>query len=95
MEMMTKGLSLEELEAHGHAELVAQSVAVVNSVRPRGGLVDRAAVEEHFARRCRAVVSVPFDRHLEAGSVVSLEAMAAPTRQAWLELAAAVGDGLP
>ena len=49
---------------------------------------------EHFAGRCRAVVEVPFDKHLEAGATVALELMAKPTRQAWLELAAAVGDGI-
>jgi MinD-like ATPase involved in chromosome partitioning or flagellar assembly len=87
--------TLDWLEAHGKADLVRQSVAVVSSVRPRGGLVDVEAVEEHFARRCRAVVRVPFDRHLEAGATVSLEALEPATRSAYLRLAAAVGDGLP
>ncbi len=87
--------TLDWLEAHGRADLVEQAVAVISSVRPRGGLVDVGALEEHFERRCRAVVKVPFDPHLEAGATVSLEQMAPRTRQAYLELAAAVADGIP
>ena len=87
--------TLDWLEAHGHAELVKHSVAVVNAERPRGGLVNVDAVSEHFAQRCRAVVRVPVDPHLEAGGAVSMQALRRPTRQAYLELAAAVGDGLP
>jgi MinD-like ATPase involved in chromosome partitioning or flagellar assembly len=87
--------TLDWLEAHGNADLVRTSVAVVSSVRPRGGLVDVQAVQQHFAQRCRAVVQVPFDRHLEAGATVALEDLEKGTRQAYLELAAAVGDGLP
>lgn len=87
--------TLDWLEAHGYADLVGASVAVVSSVRPRGGLVDIDAVEDHFASRCRAVVRVPYDRHLEAGATVALDDLDRATRQAYLRLAAAVGDGLP
>jgi MinD-like ATPase involved in chromosome partitioning or flagellar assembly len=87
--------TLDWLEAHGRSDLVRQSVAVISSVRPSGGIVDVEAVEEHFTGRCRAVLRVPFDRHLEAGATVELDQLARPTRHAYLRLAAAVGDGLP
>ena len=87
--------TLDWLEAHGHRALVARSVAVVSAVRPRSGLVDVAALEAHFAHRCRSVVRVPFDPYLETGSTVAFDQLKPATRAAYLELAAVVGDGLP
>jgi len=87
--------TLDWLEAHGHRALVARSVAVVSAVRPRSGLVDVDALEAHFAHRCRAVVRVPFDAYLETGGAVALAQLRPATRAAYLELAAAIGDGLP
>jgi len=37
-----------------------------------GGEVDLDRVAEHFAGRCRAVVRVPFDPHLEEGAEIAL-----------------------
>jgi MinD-like ATPase involved in chromosome partitioning or flagellar assembly len=67
-------------------------VAAVNSVRPRSQ-VELDRVVEHFAARCRAVVQVPWDGHLEAGAESALERLREPTRHAYLQLAAAVADG--
>jgi MinD-like ATPase involved in chromosome partitioning or flagellar assembly len=50
-------------------------------------------LQQHFARRCRTVVRVPFDRHLETGAEIVLEELAPATRRAYLQLAAAVADG--
>jgi len=65
---------------------------VVNSVRPRGP-VSVGQLEEHFSRRCRAVVRVPFDRHLETGAEIEFDQLAPGTRHAYVRLAAAVADG--
>ena len=46
----------------------------------------------HFAARCRAVVRVPFDAHLEEGAELDLDRIEPDTRLAMLELAAAVAD---
>lgn len=84
--------TLDWLDRNGHADLVDGSVAVVNAVRPRSQLeLDR--VVEHFARRCREVVRVPWDPHLEAGAESTLEQLREPTRNAYLRVAAAVADG--
>jgi putative peptide zinc metalloprotease protein len=84
--------TLDWLEQNGHGGLVQGAVAVINAARPRSQLeLDR--VEEHFGARCRAVVRVPWDAHLEAGAESSLEGLKAATRHAYLELAAAVADG--
>lgn len=95
--------TLDWLDAHGHQDLVRNSVAVVNGVRPgagkragKGGAkVDLTKVTDHFARRCRAVCQVPFDPHLEEGAEISLDRLRADTRESLLELAAVVADGFP
>jgi MinD-like ATPase involved in chromosome partitioning or flagellar assembly len=85
-------LTLDWLERHGRERLVASSVVVINAVRERG-MVDVDRLEDHFARRCRAVVRVPFDRHLETGAEIVLDELAPATRRAYVRVAAAVAEG--
>ena len=85
--------TLDWLDAHGHQDMVRNSIAVINAVRPRSGKVDLKKVVDHFARRCRAVRQVPFDPHLEEGAEISLERLKPETREALLELAAVVAEG--
>jgi MinD-like ATPase involved in chromosome partitioning or flagellar assembly len=87
--------TMDWLDAHGHGDLVANSVAVINSVRRASGQVDLDRVAEHFAARCRAVVRIPYDSHLEEGAELDLDRLAPSTRTALLELAAAVAAGFP
>jgi MinD-like ATPase involved in chromosome partitioning or flagellar assembly len=75
--------------------MVRNSIAVINAVRPRSGKVDMKKVEDHFSRRCRAVLQVPFDPHLEEGAEISLERLRPETSEALIELAAVVADGFP
>jgi len=85
--------TLDWLDAHGHQDMVRNSIAVINAVRPRSGKVDMKKVVDHFNRRCRAVVQVPFDPHLEEGAEISLERLRPDTREALIELAAVVAAG--
>jgi len=87
--------TLDWLDAHGHEDLVRNSIAVINAVRPRSGKVDMQKVVDHFSRRCRAVRLVPFDPHLEEGAEISLDRLKRETREALIELAAVVADGFP
>jgi MinD-like ATPase involved in chromosome partitioning or flagellar assembly len=87
--------TLDWLDAHGHQDMVRNSIAVINAVRPRSGKVDLKKVVDHFSRRCRAVRQVPFDPHLEEGAEISLERLRPETREALLELAAVIADGFP
>lgn len=87
--------TLDWLDAHGHQEMVRNAIAVVNAVRPRSGKVDLQKVTDHFARRCRAVLQVPFDPHLEEGAEISLERLKPQTREALIKLAAVVAAGFP
>jgi len=87
--------TLDWLDVHGYRDLVARSVAVINSVRPRAGSVDLDKLAQHFGARCRAVCRIPFDPHLEEGAEIELDRLGPPTRLALLELAATVADGFP
>ena len=84
--------TMDWLDAHGHGDLVRNSVAVINCVHRSAGGVDLQMVSEHFAARCRSVVRIPFDAHLEEGAEVDLDRLEPATRLALLELAAAVAD---
>jgi MinD-like ATPase involved in chromosome partitioning or flagellar assembly len=84
--------TMDWLDAHGHGDLVKNSVAVINCVHRSAGGVDLDRVGEHFAARCRAVVRIPFDAHLEEGAEVDLDRLEPATRLALLELGAAVAD---
>jgi MinD-like ATPase involved in chromosome partitioning or flagellar assembly len=87
--------TLDWLDAHGHEALVRNSIAVINAVRPRTGKVDMNKVVEHFSRRCRAVLLVPYDAHLDEGAEIHLDRLGRETREALTELAAVVADGFP
>ncbi|WP_433248549.1 AAA family ATPase [Streptosporangium sp. CA-135522] len=86
--------TLDWLEAHHYEELVRSATVVLCSVRPRSkSTVDLDRLEAHFAARCRAVIRVPYDPHLEEGAEIDLERLQPTTRESYLRLAASVGDG--
>ena len=85
-------LTLDWLAGHGYAELVRDSVVVVNGVRRRGRVpLDRLTAP--FDGRCRAVHRLPWDPALEAGGRTGLSLLRPRTRRALVELAASVVDG--
>jgi MinD-like ATPase involved in chromosome partitioning or flagellar assembly len=87
--------TLDWLEAHNCADLVRNGVVVLSAIRPRSkSTVDLDRLEHHFASRCRAVARIPYDPHLEEGAEIELELLASDTAEAYLALAATVGDGL-
>lgn len=88
------GAALDWLEANGFGELAADAVVVITSVHAADGTVAVGLLHNYFATRCRDVVLVPHDPHLESGGVVELKALRPATRHAYLKLAAAVGTGL-
>ncbi|GAA5046921.1 MinD-like ATPase involved in chromosome partitioning or flagellar assembly [Thermocatellispora tengchongensis] len=86
--------TLDWLEAHHYGELVRAATVVLCSVRPRSkSAVDIDKLEAHFAARCRAVIRIPYDPHLEEGAEIDLDRLQEATRDAYLKLAACVGDG--
>jgi MinD-like ATPase involved in chromosome partitioning or flagellar assembly len=86
--------ALDWLLAQGHGILARRAVVVLDVIRPPGkSAVDPARLEQQFAARCRAVVTVPYDPHLEEGAEVHLGRLNQATADAFLALAAEVGDG--
>jgi putative peptide zinc metalloprotease protein len=85
--------TLDWLEQNGYTHLVRDAVAVLNTVRSSDGTVDLDRVEQHFDARCRACVRIPWDPHLETGAEATLDGLRAGTRNAYLELAAAIAGG--
>ncbi len=86
--------TLDWLQAHGYGDLVRHAVVVLAVIRPRSRSgVDLDRLEQHFAARCRAVVRVPYDAHLDEGAEVELSRLNQATADAYLMLAAEVGDG--
>jgi MinD-like ATPase involved in chromosome partitioning or flagellar assembly len=87
--------TLDWLEAHHCGDLVRNGVVVLSAIRPKSkSTVDLDRLEQHFTARCRAVARIPYDPHLEEGAEVELELLSAETADAYLTLAALVGDGL-
>lgn len=86
--------TLDWLQAHGYGDLVRYGVVVLSVVRPRSkSTVDLGRLEQHSATRCRAVVRIPYDAHLEEGAEVDLSRLSRATAEAYLGFAAEVGDG--
>ena len=86
--------TLDWLEAHEYGPLVRNGVVVLSAIRRRSkSTVDLDRLEQHFAARCRAVMRIPYDAHLEEGAEVELDLLASETAEAYLALAAIVGDG--
>ena len=88
--------TLDWLEAHEYGDLVRGGVVVVSAVRRKTrSTVDLGRLEQHFAARCRAVVRVPYDTHLEEGAEFVLDYLDTETADAYRTLAALVADGFP
>lgn len=85
--------TLDWLDAHEYGDLVRTGVVVMSAVRPQNKAVDLSRLEQHFSARCRALVRIPFDPHLEAGAEFVLEQLSGPASDAYLELTAHVAAG--
>jgi MinD-like ATPase involved in chromosome partitioning or flagellar assembly len=85
--------TLDWLDAHGYGDLVRGGVVVLSAIRRRGkSTVDLDRLEQHFAARCRAVVRIPYDPHLEEGAEFELDYLDQEAADAYLALAALVAD---
>lgn len=83
--------TLDYLAAHGFEQMVRNAVVALSCDRHSDD-IKRDVIVDHFAERVRAVVEIPADRHLAMGGMIDLRYLAEPTRDAALDLAAAVTD---
>jgi MinD-like ATPase involved in chromosome partitioning or flagellar assembly len=84
---------LDYLEQSGRGDLVANAITVLTMPRSVKGL-NLPQVETHFSVRTREVLHAPFDPQLDNGDQIRMHKLSAETRQAWLEIAAAIARGL-
>jgi MinD-like ATPase involved in chromosome partitioning or flagellar assembly len=87
--------TLTWLEANNYGDLVRNAVVAINTATHGTNLVKLDEIDAHFASRVRAVVRMPYDPELAAGSVVRWANLQPFTRASARELAALVMDGLP
>ena len=86
--------TLTWLEANGYGDLVRGAVVALNTATQGTNLVKLDEIEAHFKSRVRAVVKIPYDPALAAGSVIRFDQLNKNTREAARELAALVVEGL-
>ena len=84
----------DALRATGRRPLVENAVTVLAAPTrtPDPALSDR--LHRHFGKLTRAVLEVPHDPALVAGGPVAFDALTPASRAAWLQVTAAVADGL-
>lgn len=87
--------TLTWLEANGYGELVRNAVVALNTATQGTNMVKLDEIEAHFKSRVRAIVRIPYDPVLAAGSVVNYRDLKQVTKDAASTLAALVVDGLP
>lgn len=85
-------LTLDWLRGNGCSDL-ADDAVVVMCRDTRSREIDHDVIRAHFAPpRCRALVSIPTDPHLETGGLIAWDNCRPETREAFCELAATVAD---
>jgi MinD-like ATPase involved in chromosome partitioning or flagellar assembly len=86
--------TLTWLEANDYGDLVRNAIVALNTATQATQLVKLDEIEAHFKSRVRAVVRIPYDPSLAAGSVIKFSDLKKDTQQAARELAALVVDSL-
>lgn len=86
--------TLTWLEANGYGDIAKNSVVALNTATFGTELVKLDEIESHFRTRARAVVRIPYDPKLAAGSEIIFDKLHPSTQKAARELAALVADGL-
>jgi MinD-like ATPase involved in chromosome partitioning or flagellar assembly len=83
--------TLDWLEEHGHGDLVSSAVVAINGIdRESDPIVSFS--RKHFTERCAHVTTIPWDRALEAGARTTLSNLQRRTREAFVDVAAALAD---
>ncbi|WP_104129571.1 cobalamin biosynthesis protein CobQ [Cryobacterium sp. N21] len=85
---------VDGLYEKGHEEKVRNAVTVLASPSKVADAQLNRRLHGHFASLTRTVLDVPHDPALVDGGTLSYDALAPATREAWLQVTAAVADGL-
>ncbi|WP_309067683.1 AAA family ATPase [Microbacterium sp.] len=84
----------DTLVAHGHEAKLRNAVTVMSHPSPTSYPDLERRLTHHMGQLTRQVVSVPFDPALDRGDVIDYDALSDDSREAWLEVTAAVAAGL-
>ena len=86
---------VDGLRARGHEDKVAHAVTLLAAPdsRPADAAL-HARLRDHFNQLTRAVLDVPYDAALAAGAPIDVDALRPRTREAWLQAAATIANGL-
>ena len=85
--------TLHWLAAHGYERLAKSAVVVVTDKDGVSGRVDKETIEDTLAGLCKALITVPHDKSMADGDLVSLATLKPDTRNAYREIAAAIVSG--
>lgn len=85
--------TLQWLADHGYEDLARNAVVVITDKEQVSNRVDKKAIEDYLSGFCRELITVPHDRAVADGDIISLDRVAAGTRRAYKEIAAAIVDG--
>lgn len=86
--------AIDALRAAGHEDLVSRAVMVLSAPGIDVDAKLRARLHHHFGQLTRVVLDVPHDPALVPGGPLLIETLQDSTREAWLQVTAAVADGL-
>ena len=86
--------AIDALRAAGHEGLVSRAVTVLSAPAVEIDAKLRARLHHHFGQLTRVVLDVPHDPALVPGGPLLIETLQDGTREAWLQVTAAVADGL-
>jgi MinD-like ATPase involved in chromosome partitioning or flagellar assembly len=86
--------TLTWLEANDYGDLVRNAIVALNTATQATQLVKLDEIEAHFKSRVRAVVRIPYDPALAAGSVIKFADLKRGTQEAARELAGLVIDSM-
>ncbi|GAA1825415.1 MinD/ParA family ATP-binding protein [Nesterenkonia flava] len=85
--------TLHWLNSHGYEHLAQRSVVVITDKDNVSERVNKQAIQDSLRGLCRQLVIVPFDRAVVDGDRIDLDLLKESTREAYMEIAAAVVDG--
>ena len=90
------GQTLDWLANRGLTRLLQRTVIVLNDSDGHADKRTRSILAQQFSSQGQAVIEVPFDGHLRPGGVIDgTSEMSQPTRQRFVEIAAALAEHFP
>ena len=87
--------TLTWLASHGYEDLARNALVVVTDKENVSERVDKSLIRDSLRGMCRGLVVVPFDQSVVDGDQVNLEMLQPSTREAYMQIAAAIVDGYP